>query len=103
LENIYPGVRCDIPANAYQSTYAQNTQWSQEYAEGKEIREYWQGVAREYDVYKYIKFERRIQRAEWNSVSAQWRLDIQDTSSGLEYTESFDVLITAVGVFNAWR
>lgn len=87
----------------YQSTFTPNTQWSQEYAEGKEIREYWQGVARKYDVYRYIKFNRRINRADWDDSTAQWRLAVQDVGSGLNYEERFDVLIPAIGVFNAWR
>lgn len=55
LENKYPGVRCDIPAHVYrrlrfrmhvviasltprlESTFAPNTQWTEEYATGPEI------------------------------------------------------------------
>lgn len=40
LENVYPGVRCDIPAHAYQSTFAPNTQWTEEFASGAEIGAY---------------------------------------------------------------
>jgi cation diffusion facilitator CzcD-associated flavoprotein CzcO len=34
------GVACDIPAHAYQYSFAENTQWSRFYAPGAEIREY---------------------------------------------------------------
>ncbi|KAG9770432.1 FAD/NAD(P)-binding domain-containing protein, partial [Aureobasidium melanogenum] len=33
LENVYPGVRCDIPANVYQSTFTPRTQWSEKFAQ----------------------------------------------------------------------
>ncbi len=41
FENIYPGIRCDIPANVYQTSFEPNSQWSEEYAQGAEILEYW--------------------------------------------------------------
>jgi cation diffusion facilitator CzcD-associated flavoprotein CzcO len=59
-ENVYPGVRCDIPANVYQSTFEPWTQWSEGYAQGAEIRDYWQRVARKYDVYKYLKLRHKV-------------------------------------------
>jgi cation diffusion facilitator CzcD-associated flavoprotein CzcO len=103
FENIYPGVRCDIPAHVYQSSYEPNTQWSQEYAEGDEIRRYWKGVAEKYDVYKYLKFQKKILRAAWDPEAAEWVLKIKSLYSGLIYEERFDVLIPAIGVFNAWK
>jgi cation diffusion facilitator CzcD-associated flavoprotein CzcO len=103
FENIYPGVRCDIPAHVYQSSYEPNTQWSQEYAEGDEIRRYWKGVAEKYDVYKYLKFQKKILRATWDPEAAEWVLKIKSLDSGLIYEERFDVLIPAIGVFNAWK
>ncbi|PMD48867.1 FAD/NAD(P)-binding domain-containing protein [Hyaloscypha variabilis F] len=103
LENIYPGVRCDIPAHVYQSTFAPNTQWSQEYAEGAEIGKYWQDVAKKYDVYKYIKFQKRIVRATWDPEASEWVLQIKDLKSGETQEQRFDVLVPAIGVFNAWK
>ncbi|PQE28472.1 hypothetical protein CJF30_00008199 [Rutstroemia sp. NJR-2017a BBW] len=92
FENVYPGVRCDIPSNVYQSTFEPNTQWSEEYAQGAEIRKYWQDVARKYDVYKYLKLRHKTTSAIWNEDLAKWSLK-----------EQFDVLITAIGRFNAWK
>ncbi|EDO00369.1 hypothetical protein SS1G_14239 [Sclerotinia sclerotiorum 1980 UF-70] len=103
FENIYPGVRCDIPANVYQSTFEPNTQWSEEYAQGKEIREYWQKVARKHNVYDYLKFSRKIVGAIWNEESAQWTLSIDNLENGEKFEENFDVVITAIGRFNDWK
>jgi cation diffusion facilitator CzcD-associated flavoprotein CzcO len=102
-ENIYPGVRCDIPANVYQSTFAQNTQWSEEYAQGAEIRDYWQGVARKYDVYKYVRLQNKINGASWNAEKSKWELSVENLEKGEKYSEDFDILITAIGRFNSWR
>ena len=98
-----PGVRCDIPANVYQSTFEPNTQWSEEYAQGAEIREYWQGVAQKYNVYQYLRLGHKILGATWDDKAAQWRLSLENVGSKEIFEEKFDVIITAIGRFNAWR
>ncbi|KAJ9608816.1 hypothetical protein H2200_006587 [Cladophialophora chaetospira] len=87
LENVYPGVRCDIPANVYQSTFSPNRKWSQEYAEGEEIKKFWQDTARKYDVYRYIKFRHRITRAEWDNDDSTWTLSVDDLASDAQRQE----------------
>lgn len=103
LENNYPGVRCDIPAHVYQSTYSPNTQWSEIFAKGAEIRDYWQAQAKKHDVYKYVKFRQRVDEAEWDDADSQWHLKIHDLDHDRSSKESFDFVITAVGRFNAWK
>ncbi|KUJ09108.1 FAD/NAD(P)-binding domain-containing protein [Mollisia scopiformis] len=93
FENIYPGVRCDIPANVYQSSFAPNTQWTEEFAQGAEIRAYWQNVVKKHGVYKYIQFKKKISQAEWDPTATQW----------VSVEERFDILVTAIGRFNAWK
>lgn len=78
FENTYPGVRCDIPAHVYQSNFEPNTQWSEEFAQGHEIRDYWQGLAKKYDIYANLKSKQKILRVEWISEETKWKLTIQD-------------------------
>lgn len=78
FENTYPGVRCDIPAHVYQSGFSPNTQWTEEFAQGHEIRAYWQGLARKYDVYKYLRFQQQIKQAVWISNQGKWKVTIED-------------------------
>jgi cation diffusion facilitator CzcD-associated flavoprotein CzcO len=96
-------VRCDIPAHVYQSTFSPNPKWSEEYAQGKEIREYWQSVAQKYDVYSKARFQTKVLGAYWQPDEAQWRLDLEDLSAGKMTSEHFDFVITAIGHFNQWR
>ncbi|KIW67339.1 hypothetical protein PV04_06602 [Phialophora macrospora] len=107
LENIYPGVRCDIPSHVYQSTFTPYTQWSQQFAEGHEIRDYWQAQARKYDVYKYIKFERRVVDTHWSDADGQWTITgvarTSNSGSGIPFTEKADFVLSAIGRFNDWR
>jgi cation diffusion facilitator CzcD-associated flavoprotein CzcO len=77
-ENTYPGVRCDIPAHAYQSGFAPNSQWTEEFAQGHEIKEYWQGVAKKYDIYKYLKPNTKVEKAEWLPDEGKWKLTLRD-------------------------
>lgn len=96
-------MRCDVPAHVYQSTFSANSQWSEEFAQGPEIRAYWQKVAEERDVYRYIKFNKRIRHAQWDTGTAEWVLQIEDLESQVNVVERFDILITAIGRFNAWK
>lgn len=101
MENIYPGVRCDIPANVYQSTFSPNTQWSQQFAEGAEIRDYWQGVARKYNVYQYIRFGHQVTGLEWNGTAGKWAVNLKTKEQATH--EDFDFVLPAIGHFNDWR
>ncbi|KAH4061929.1 hypothetical protein HBI17_093980 [Parastagonospora nodorum] len=103
LENVYPGVRCDIPAHVYQSTYSPNTQWTEIFAKGGEIRDYWQAQAKKHGVYDYVKLRHRVDGAEWSDAESNWRVKVTNLDTESSFTESFDFLITAIGRFNAWK
>lgn len=81
FENTYPGVRCDIPAHAYQSGFSPNTQWTEEFAQGAEIRDYWQSVAKKYDVYKYLRQKQRVEKVEWLPEDGKWKVTLEDLNS----------------------
>jgi cation diffusion facilitator CzcD-associated flavoprotein CzcO len=102
-ENIYPGVRCDIAANVYQSTFAPKTQRTEEYAQGAEIRDYWQDVSQKFDVYKHLMLRHKVIGAYWDDNAGQWTLNVENLENGEKYDATFDVVITAIGRFNAWR
>ncbi|OJI99721.1 hypothetical protein ASPVEDRAFT_188041 [Aspergillus versicolor CBS 583.65] len=102
-ENTYPGVRCDIPAHVYQSNFEPNTRWTEEFAQGHEIRDYWQGVARKYDVYKYVRAQQQVERTEWFAEKGKWRVTLRDLKENRVYEEELDVVLNAIGHFNAWK
>lgn len=103
FENIYPGVRCDIPAHVYQSTFSPNSQWTEEYAQGKEILAYWQAVARKHNVYEYIRFKTMVVGAYWEPARAQWRVETVNLANDQRSSEQYDYVITAIGHFNEWK
>ena len=90
-----------IPAHVYQSSFCPNTQWTEEYASGAEIREYWQNVARKFDVYSKLRLSTKVIGSFWDSESARWRLEVE--ADGKRSIEYFDFVIHAMGRFNSWK
>ena len=74
VENTYPGVRYDTPANVYQSTFpfhqTRNGRKNSPKALGFENR--WQGLARKHDVYRYLKLSCCIEGIEWDGIESMW-------------------------------
>lgn len=103
LENVYPGVRCDIPSHVYQATFSPKTDWSDEFAPGAEIRDYWQAQARKYDVHRFARFGRRVEDASWDAAEAVWRITLRDEDTGEQLVEVAEFVLTATGRFNAWK
>jgi cation diffusion facilitator CzcD-associated flavoprotein CzcO len=97
LSNIYPGVKCDIPSDVYQSTFAPNTEWSQNYSPGSEIRDYWQSLVKKFGVDKLTQYETSVTRAEWDNDKAKWRVTLK--KGDVERVEEADYFITATGHF----
>ncbi|GME64886.1 Flavin-containing monooxygenase [Neofusicoccum parvum] len=102
-ENSYPGVRCDVPATAYQSTFEPKTDWSDEFARGAEIRDYWQEIGRKYGVYEKTQFKTKVERADWDPSRSQWKLVVEKLDTNETREEWFDFLVPAIGHFNAWK
>lgn len=71
-------MRCDIPAHVYQSGFSPNTQWTEEFAQGAEIRDYWKGIAQKYDVYKYLRLKQQVEKTEWLPEKGKWKVTLQD-------------------------
>lgn len=90
-----------MPADAYQATFAPNTKWTSPYAEGAEIKAYWEKVAAKYDVRKYIQFNTNVISANWSPEKSRWILEIE--RGGVRQTEETDFLIMATGHFSTPR
>lgn len=83
-------MRCDIPAHAYQSGFAPNTQWTEEFAQGAEIRDYWQGVARKYNVYQYLRPRQQVQKVEWLADEGKWKVTIEHVDGSNKVNNALD-------------
>ncbi|KAI5863384.1 FAD/NAD(P)-binding domain-containing protein [Durotheca rogersii] len=103
FENIYPGVRCDVPAHVYQSSFAPNVNWSEQFAQGHEIRAYWEGLAKKYDVYQYLKLSHKVEELRWDDERSVWDVKVRNLSTGETFVHEADYVLTAIGRFNAWK
>lgn len=99
-----PQHSCDIPSNVYQASFAPNTAWTEQYAQGAEILEYWKSVARKYDVYSLVKFSTKVSGTYWEPLRSQWRVETIDLLTGQKQeAQYYHFVITAIGHFNEWK
>ncbi|KAH6880730.1 flavin-binding monooxygenase [Thelonectria olida] len=102
-ENKYPGIACDIPAHVYQASFEPNPNWSQFYASGNEILEYWKGIVAKYDVRKYMKLSHKIIEARFNEAESKWHVKVENCLTGDVLEDSCDVLYACIGALNDWK
>ncbi|WP_406231304.1 flavin-containing monooxygenase [Nocardia sp. NBC_01009] len=93
-ENHYPGIGVDIPAIAYQYSFARNARWSRFFPLGAEVKAYHAEVARRFGLYSHVRFHTNVAREEWDDAGNYWKLH---TEHGSVVTARF--VISAVGAF----
>jgi cation diffusion facilitator CzcD-associated flavoprotein CzcO len=92
-ENTYPGIACDVPSHLYSYSFALTPEWSHVFSPGHEIQTYLEGVAREHDVDRRIRFGDEVTSCEYRDGT--WRLE---TAGG--HHDEVDVVIAATGVLH---
>lgn len=94
-DNTYPNAACDVPAHLYSFSFAQNADWSCNYASQAEILQYTNRVIDELRLRERIRFNEALVRAEWLNDRLLWRLE---TSTGRVVECRY--LISALGTLN---
>jgi cation diffusion facilitator CzcD-associated flavoprotein CzcO/acetyl esterase/lipase len=93
--NRYPGARCDILTVDYSYSWDPDLQeewtWSERYATQPEILRYAQFVADKHDLRRDIRFNTRVESAEWNDDTNRWTIH---TDTGADVTAKFYVMAT---------
>jgi cation diffusion facilitator CzcD-associated flavoprotein CzcO len=92
-ENTYPGLACDVPSHLYSYSFALTPEWSHRFSPGPEIYDYFERVAREHDVIRYMRFGDEVTACTF--ADGRWRLE---TASG--HRDDVDVVIAATGVLH---
>jgi cation diffusion facilitator CzcD-associated flavoprotein CzcO len=93
-ENHYPGLGVDVPALAYQYSFARNANWSRFFPYGAEVKQYHADVAARFDLHERTRFNCNVEREVWDDVGRFWTLHMYD---GSVLTARF--LVSAVGAF----
>jgi cation diffusion facilitator CzcD-associated flavoprotein CzcO len=97
--NRYPGVMCDVESYCYLPMLEEMEYIPRKrYAQGEEIREHVEAIARRFDLVDRALFHTGVQRTEWNDDIARWVLR----------TDRGDVLraryvVMAVGILNLMK
>jgi 4-hydroxyacetophenone monooxygenase len=99
LENVYPGCGVDTPGHLYTFSFAPNPDITRYFAKRNEVEDYIQRVASEFDVKRHIRFGTEVERAQYESTSATWQIDIRDSNGDVESLTA-NVLVSAVGMVN---
>ncbi|KAL1412225.1 hypothetical protein Q8F55_003236 [Vanrija albida] len=99
-QNTYPGVACDVPAHAYQFSFAEKTDWSAYYAPGAEISGYLRDVAERYGLRRYIRLSHSVQWARWDAARDKWVVCVRDDATGAVVEDEADFVVFATGLLS---
>jgi cation diffusion facilitator CzcD-associated flavoprotein CzcO len=89
-DNTYPGLSCDVPANAYAYSFEPNWKWRGLYAEGAEIRAYFEDCADKYGVKPFVRFKTAVK-------SIVRENDAWTVTDAAGVTRRADVVVTCLG------
>lgn len=92
-ENTYPGVACDIPSHMYTYSFEPNSQWSEFFASGGEIQNYFEKVANKYYITELCKFNEAVEAAHYQQ--GKWQV-----VSSKQNTYLVDFVINATGILH---
>ncbi|KAI5465265.1 hypothetical protein BGZ63DRAFT_410936 [Mariannaea sp. PMI_226] len=98
--NSYPGCGCDVPSHFFSYSFELNPNWSQKFAMQPEIYQYFDNVAKKYDVHKHVRFRNVVEVAKWEEQSGTWLVAIKDVQTGKITERRCKILISAVGALS---
>ncbi|KAL2856674.1 hypothetical protein BJY01DRAFT_242719 [Aspergillus pseudoustus] len=96
-QNVYPGVRCDVPSHAYQLTVDPKTDWSEYYPKGAEIQQYYEDVVDRNGLRESVHVRHEVLSATWLKHTHKWAVEVKDLDSGTVSLDAADFLVSAQG------
>lgn len=97
-ENTYPGVACDVPAHMYTYSFEPNPNWSNFFAKGPEIQQYFEHVAEKYQVNPLIQFNEAVTDARYKD--GRWTVETLNQLNQANQTYHADFVICATGILH---
>lgn len=92
-ENTYPGVACDVPAHMYTYSFELNPEWSDYYAGGGEIQQYFERISGKYGVTEKVRFNEAVTAASYDR--GRWTV-----TTSKEAVLEADFIICATGILH---
>ncbi|GLA40013.1 hypothetical protein AnigIFM63309_007618 [Aspergillus niger] len=97
LANKYPGCGVDIPAAFYSLSFAPNPDFSNFFPKRDEVLQYINNVVMEYDLSRHLVGNTEWIGASWQDNDNTWLVSLRNVTTGEEYTQRCNILISAVG------
>ncbi|KAH6898028.1 hypothetical protein B0T10DRAFT_525456 [Thelonectria olida] len=98
--NSYPGCGCDVPSHFFSYSFELKPDWTQKFAMQPEIHEYFDNVAKKYNVHKHVRFQSQVESATWEDASGTWLVTIRDFQSSQLIHRRCKILVSAVGALS---
>ncbi|KAJ9291052.1 hypothetical protein DTO021C3_1268 [Paecilomyces variotii] len=95
--NSYPGCACDVPSALYSFSFALNPNWTKLMPSNKEIKEYHDGVVKQYGLREKMVFHTEVRKCVWRDDANCWLLFLIDLETGNLYTHECQILFAATG------
>src|SRR5258705_7770443 len=93
-DNSYPGCACDVPANLYSFSFAQNPGWSRGFSPQQEIWDYLRTCVERFGIGDRLRLGHDVRDATWDESARCWRIE----TSGGDYTAQ--VLVAGGGLLS---
>lgn len=98
--NSYPGCGCDLPSHLYSFSFNLNPNWSKELCEQPEILQYMEDTVDKFEIRKHVQPSVECIGAYWNTENEKYNVKLRDLQTGIEYTRSASVFVSAVGAIS---
>lgn len=98
--NTYPGVGCDVDSHLYSFSFNPNPNWSKRFADQAEILEYLHDTADKFGARQHVQLRTEVVSAKWIVPRRVWQVVLRDMSTGLEFTQEAEMLISCVGTIS---
>ncbi|KAI1625151.1 monooxygenase [Exophiala viscosa] len=101
--NTYPGCGCDVPSHLYSFSFALNPDWSKALCEQPEILAYLNNVVDKFGLRGFFELQVECLGAVWNEEERIWEVRLKNLVTGIEYTRTATIFVSAVGGISAPR
>ena len=98
-QNVYPGVRVDIPSRVYSHSFEPTYPWRHLFASGAELKAYADYLVDKHDLRAHLRLNTEVIQAEWDDNLQRWNVDVR-TSAGEQSRLAVNGVVSAVGLLD---
>jgi cation diffusion facilitator CzcD-associated flavoprotein CzcO len=99
----HQGCGSDVAGHWYSLSTDLNPNWERRYPSQPELRDYWDGLWRKYDLVKHTRLRTPVKFASWDSKRQVYDVVVLNPETGVEEQVEANVMFYALGGFQAPR